>query len=84
MLGAIVHPYVQDVPGPQGAGLSQLLQESTRQPLGLTAGSVAVFQELCKRKLLAIAGRLALLRVVVQLLLLLWLALAPERFPVAS
>ena len=48
MLGAIVHPYVQDVPGPQGAGLSQLLQESTRQPLGLTAVSVAVFQELCK------------------------------------
>ena len=48
MLGAIVHPYVQDVPGPQVAGLSHLLQESTRQPLGLSTGSVAVFQELCK------------------------------------
>ena len=48
MLGAIVHPYVQDVPGLQVAGLRQLLQESTRQPLGLSTGSVAVFQELCK------------------------------------
>ena len=46
MLGAIVHPYVQDVPGLQVAGLSQLLHESTRQPLGLSTGSVAVFQEL--------------------------------------
>ena len=36
MLGAIVHPYVQDVPGHQVAGLRQLLQESTRQPLGLS------------------------------------------------
>ena len=33
MLGAIVHPFVQDVPGPQVAGVSQLLQQSTRQPL---------------------------------------------------
>ena len=32
MLGAIVHPYVQDVPGPQMEGLKQLLHESTRQP----------------------------------------------------
>ena len=48
MLGAIVHPYVQDVPGPQVAGLRQLLHESTRQPLGLSTGSVAVLQELCQ------------------------------------
>ena len=48
MLGAIVHPYVQDVPGLQVAGLSQLLHESTKQPLGLSTGSAAVFQELCK------------------------------------
>ena len=32
MLGAIVLPYVQDVPGPQVEGLRQLLHESTRQP----------------------------------------------------
>ena len=31
MLGAVVHPCVQDVPGPQEAGLSQFLQESTRK-----------------------------------------------------
>ena len=46
MLGAIVHLYVKDVPGPQMAGVSQLLQESTKQPLGLSTGSVAVFQDL--------------------------------------
>ena len=51
MLGAIVHPYVQDAPGPQAAGLGQLLQESTRQPLELSTGSVAVFQKLCKETL---------------------------------
>ena len=33
MLGAIVLPHVQGVPGPQMADLRQLLQESTRQPL---------------------------------------------------
>ena len=48
MLGAIVHPYVQDVPGHQVAGLRQLLHDSTRQPLGLSPGSVAVLQELCQ------------------------------------
>ena len=48
MLGAVVHPYVQDVPGPQVAGVRQLLHESTRQPLGLSSGSVAVLQELCQ------------------------------------
>ena len=50
MLGAIVHPYVQDVPGLQVAGLRQLLNESTRQPLGLSTGSVAVFQELSRNQ----------------------------------
>ena len=57
MLGAIVHTYVKDVPGPQVAGVSQLLQESTRQPLGLSTGSVAVFQELCKETI-ALLGRI--------------------------
>ena len=46
MLGAIVHPYVQDAQGLPAAGLGQLLQESTRQPLELSTGSVAVFQKL--------------------------------------
>ena len=66
MLGAIVHPYVQDVPGPQVAGVRQLLHESTRQPLGLSSGSVAVLQELCVKKPLAGAGMLVLLRAAVQ------------------
>ena len=50
MLGAIVLPYVQDVPGPQVAvaGLRQLLQESTRQPLELSSTSVTALQELCQ------------------------------------
>ena len=65
MLGAIVHPYVQDVPGPQVAGVRQLLHESTWQPLGLSTGSVAVLQELCQETI----GRswmLVLLRAAVQ------------------
>eukprot|EP00434_Breviolum_minutum_P025596 symbB.v1.2.022614.t1/scaffold1976.1/size93997/1 len=61
MLGAIVHPYVQDVPGPQVAGLRQLLQESTRQPPWI----IHCFEELCKKPL-AVAGMLALLRAAVQ------------------
>ena len=48
MLGAIVLPYVQDVPGPQVAGLRQLLHESTRQPLELSSMSATVLQELCQ------------------------------------
>ena len=48
MLGAIVLPYVQDVPGPQVAGLRQLLHKSTRQPLELSSMSVTVLQELCQ------------------------------------
>ena len=66
MLGAIVHPYVQDVPGHQMEGLKQLLHESTRQPLGLSTGSVAVFQELCKENYWRFTGMQALLRVAAQ------------------
>ena len=51
MLGAIVHPYVQDVLGHQMEGLKQLLHESTRQRA---------------KKLLAVAGMQALLRVAAQ------------------
>ena len=67
-MGAIVHPYVKDVPGPQMAGLSQLLEECTKQPLGLSTGSVKVFQDLCKETI-GVAGWLALLRAAVQQLL---------------
>ena len=83
MLGAIVHPYVQDVPGPQGAGLSQLLQESTRQPLGLTAESVAVFQELCKETI-GNCWEAGISPCCCAAIAVLWLALAPERFPLQA
>ena len=83
MLGAIVHPYVQDVPGPQGAGLSQLLQESTRQPLGLTAESVAVFQELCKETI-GNCWEAGISPCCCAAIAMLWLALAPERFPLQA
>ena len=83
MLGAIVHPYVQDVPGPQGAGLSQLLQESTRQPLGLTAESVAVFQELCKETI-GNCWEAGITPCCCAAIAVLWLALAPERFPLQA
>ena len=83
MLGAIVHPYVQDVPGHQVAGLRQLLQESTRQPLGLSTGSVAVFQELCKE---TIGGcwDAGITPCCCAAIAVLWLALAPERFPLQA
>ena len=83
MLGAIVHPYVQDVPGPQGAGLSQLLQESTRQPLGLSTGSVAVFQELCKETI-GSCWDAGITPCCCAAIAVLWLALAPERFPLQA
>ena len=83
MLGAIVHPYVQDVPGPQGAGLSQLLQESTRQPLGSTAESVAVFQELCKETI-GNCWEAGITPCCCAAIAVLWLALAPERFPLQA
>ena len=83
MLGAIVHPYVQDVPGPQVAGLSQLLQESARQPLGLSTGSVAVFQELCKETI-GSCWDAGITPCCCAAIAVLWLALAPERFPLQA
>ena len=74
MLSAIAHPYVQDVPGPQVAGLRQLLHESTRQPLG----SVAVLQELCQETI----GRswdAGITPYCCAAIAVLWLALASER-----
>ena len=83
MLGAIVHPYVQDVPGLQVAGLRQLLQESTRQPLGLSTGSVAVFQELCKETI-GSCWDAGITPCCCAAIAVLWLALAPERFPLQA
>ena len=83
MLGAIVHPYVQDVPGPQVAGLRQLLHESTRQPLGLSAGSITVLQGLCQETI----GRnwdAGITPCCCAAIAVLWLALAPERFPLQA
>ena len=53
---ALVLPYVQGVPGPQVAGLRQLLQESTRQPLDLSSTSVTAFQELCQETIGRLLG----------------------------
>ena len=83
MLGAIVHPYVQDVPGLQVAGLRQLLQESTRQPLGLSTGSVAVFEELCKETI-GLCWDAGITPCCCAAIAVLWLALAPERFPLQA
>ena len=83
MLGAIVHPYVQDVPGLQVAGLRQLLQESTRQPLGLSTGSLAVFQELCKETI-GSCWDAGITPCCCAAIAVLWLALAPERFPLQA
>ena len=83
MLGAIVHPYVKDVPGPQMAGVSQLLQESTKQPLGLSTGSVAVFQELCKETIHS-CWKAGITPCCCAAIAVLWLALAPERFPLQA
>ena len=83
MLGAVVHPYVQDVHGRQVAGLRQLLHESTRQPLGLSTGSVAVLQELCQETV----GRswdAGITPCCCAAIAVLWLALAPERFPLQA
>ena len=83
MLGAIVLPYVQDVPGPQVAGLRQLLQESTRQPLELSSMSVTVLQALCQETIGrcwdAVATPCCCAAIAV-----LWLALAPEMFPLQA
>ena len=83
MLGAIVHPYVKDVAGPQMAGVSRLLQESTKQPLGLSTGSVAVFQELCKETI-GSCWEAGITPCCCAAIAVLWLALAPERFPLQA
>ena len=83
MLGAIVLPYVRDVPGPQVEGLRQLLHESTRQPLELSSTSVIVLQELCQETIGrcwdAVATPCCCAAIAV-----LWLALAPEKFPLQA
>ena len=80
MLGAIVHPYVKDVPGPQMAGVNRLLQESTKQPLGLSTASVALFQELCKETI-GSCWEAGITPCCCAAIAVLWPALAPERFP---
>ena len=62
MLGAIVHPYVQDVPGPQMEGSFMKAPGSHWDcPMG-----VLQFFKNCAKKLLAVAGMQALLRVAAQ------------------
>ena len=83
MLGAIVLPYVQDVPGPQVAGIRQMLHESTRQPLELSSMSVTVLQELCQETI----GRCwdaMTTPCCCAAIAVLWLALAPEKFPLQA
>ena len=83
MLGAIVLPYVQGVPGPQVDGLRQLLQESTRQPLNLSSTSVTALQELCQETI----GRCwdaAVTPCCCAAIAVLWLALSPEKFPLQA
>ena len=82
MLGAIVLPYVQGVPGPQVDGLRQLLQESTRQPLNLSSTSVTALQELCQETI----GRCwdAAVAPCCSAIAVLWLALSPEKFPLQA
>ena len=77
MLGAIVLPYVQDAPGPQVAGIRQMLHESTRQPLELSSMSATVLQELCQETI----GRCwdaVTTPCCCAAITVLWLALAPE------
>ena len=65
------------------AGLSQLLEECTKQPLGLSTGSVKVFQDLCKETIGGcwVAGITSCCCAAIAVL---WLALAPERFPLQA
>ena len=83
MLGAIVLRYVQDVPGPQVAGLRQLLLECTRQPLELSSTSVTVLQELCQETIGRCWDAVTTSRCCAALVVL-WLALAPEKFPLLA
>ena len=83
MLGAIILPYVQGVPGPQIADLRQLLQESTRQPLNLSSTGVTALQELCQETI----GRCwdaAVTPCCCAAIAVLWLALSPEKFPLQA
>ena len=83
MLGVIVLPYVQGVPGPQVAGLRQLLQQNTRQPLDLSYTSVTALQELCQETI----GRCwdaAVTPCCCAAIAVLWLALSPEKFPLQA
>ena len=83
MLGAIVLPYVQDAPGPQVAGLRQLLQESIRQPLKLSTDSITVLQQLCQETI-GKCWDAATTPCCCAALAVLWLALAPEKFPLQA
>ena len=83
MLGAIVLPYVQDVPGPQVAGLRQLLQDSIRQPLKLSTDSITVLQQLCQETI-GKCWDAATTPCCCAALAVLWLALAPEKFPLQA
>ena len=71
------------MPGPQVAGLQQLLQESTRQPLDLSSPSVTALQELCQETI----GRCwdaVITPCCCAALAVLWLALAAEKFPLQA
>ena len=83
MLGAIVLPYVQDVPGPQVAGLRQLLQESIRQPLKLSTDSIIVLQQLCQETI-GKCWDAATTPCCCAAHAVLWLPLAPEKFPLQA
>ena len=61
----------------------QVLQESTRQPLGLSIGSVAVFQELCKETI-GSCWDAGITPCCCAAIAVLWLALAPERSPLQA
>ena len=65
------------------AEVSQLLQESTRQPLGLSTGSVAVFQELCKETI-GSCWKAGITPCCCAAIAVLWLALTSERFPLQA
>ena len=83
MLGAVVLPYVQGVPGAQGVGLRQLLQDSTRQPLELSSMSVTALQELC-HEILGRCWDTVVTPCCCAALAVLWLALSLEKFPLQA
>ena len=83
ILGAIVHSYVQDMPGPQETGLTRLLQESTLQLLSLSAESAAFFQVLCKETI-GRSWEVNITPCCCAAVTVLWLSLAPKRFPLQA